>query len=128
MGFGQGAGLSNRQLGETVGFESVGLTAAQLPAHAHFYMPLPGDSNADGKVDAADYVVWRKNVGTNNALPHDLIGGTIDDDQYNQWKTNYGKTAAGSGTAFDSTTVPEPGTIMLFVAAAIGTAWTRHRR
>ncbi len=32
---------------------------------------VPGDFNNDGKVDAGDYVTWRKNNGTNNALPND---------------------------------------------------------
>ena len=38
---------------------------------------LLGDYNHNGIVDAADYVVWRKNVGTSTALPNDLIGGTL---------------------------------------------------
>ena len=36
---------------------------------------IPGDFNDDGTVDAADYVVWRKNDGTQagyNSLPHPL--------------------------------------------------------
>src|SRR6185369_6538806 len=32
---------------------------------------LNGDFNSDGKVDAADYVMWRNNDGTSNALPND---------------------------------------------------------
>ncbi len=32
---------------------------------------LLGDFNSDGKVDAGDYVTWRKNDGTNNALAND---------------------------------------------------------
>ena len=34
----------------------------------------PGDYNDDGTVNAADYVVWRKNEGTMNVLPNDAIG------------------------------------------------------
>ncbi len=37
---------------------------------------LPGDFNSDGKVDAADYVTWRKNNGTNNVLANDNGLGT----------------------------------------------------
>ena len=39
---------------------------------------LPGDFNDDGTVDAADYVVWRKNDGTQ-----------ID---YDKWRANFGRT------------------------------------
>ena len=46
---------------------------------------IPGDYNLNGVVDAADYVVWRKNAGTTNMLPNDLIGGTIGTAQFNQW-------------------------------------------
>ena len=38
---------------------------------------LTGDYNQNGTVDAADYVVWRKNQGTTNTMPNDLVGGTI---------------------------------------------------
>jgi hypothetical protein len=88
---------------------------------------VDGDYNNDGKVDAADYLVWRKYVGTSNTLPHDPIGGPIDVDQYNQWKTNFGKTAAGLGSSFGGTTVPEPGTIMLVVAGLVAAARIRRR-
>jgi hypothetical protein len=37
--------------------------------------PLVGEYNGNGSVDAADYVVWRKNQGTSNPLPNDPTGG-----------------------------------------------------
>lgn len=58
---------------------------------------FPGDYNDDGVVDAADYVVWRKNEGTMNTLPHDPNGGIIDSDQYNTWRANFGMMTRGSG-------------------------------
>ena len=42
-----------------------------------------GDYNDDGKVDAADYVVWRKHQGTMTALPNDPHGGTVGTAQFN---------------------------------------------
>ena len=36
--------------------------------------PLPGDYNHNGVVDAADYAVYRDNLGTDNVLPNDLVG------------------------------------------------------
>ena len=67
---------------------------------------IPGDFNADGKVDSADYVVWRKTDGTQ-------LG-------YNTWRANFGVTSASSGIATQP--VPEP-TTMLLVAFGLTTAF-----
>ncbi len=63
---------------------------------------LTGDYNGDGKVDAADYVVWRK---TN-------INGQQG---YDDWRANFGRSAPGSG---GGTAVPEPATPVLLGLAA----------
>jgi hypothetical protein len=79
-------------------------------------VPLDGDYNGDGVVDAADYVVWRENLGTSNPLPNDAIGGVIGQAQYDQWRANFGATLSGggSGTAIGArTNVPEPSSIFL---------------
>ena len=39
---------------------------------------LAGDYNSDGRVDAADYVAWRKNNGTNNAAAERQRPGYAD--------------------------------------------------
>jgi hypothetical protein len=46
---------------------------------------LPCDSNKDLTDDAADYVVWRKGVGT-----------TYSQADYDASRANFGKTAAGA--------------------------------
>jgi hypothetical protein len=80
---------------------------------------LPGDYNQNGIVDAADYVVWRKNQGTTIPLPNDLIGGTIGTAQYDQWRTHYGQTA-GSGLGGGATvSVPEPATVVMFFTGVL---------
>jgi hypothetical protein len=53
---------------------------------------LTGAYNGDQVVDAADYAIWRNYVGTTNILPNDPIGGTIGSAQYDQWRSNFGKT------------------------------------
>lgn len=78
---------------------------------------LPGDYDNNQAVNAADYIVWRENVGTNNILLNDAIGGTIDDDQYNQWRSNFGRSIATGGTG--SGLVPEPGTASLLAMTAV---------
>ena len=50
----------------------------------------PGDYNNNGRVDAADYVVWRKNEGTNNSLPNNSLPGPIGPAHYQQWRANFG--------------------------------------
>jgi microcystin-dependent protein len=111
VGIGQGTGLSNQQLGEVDGVESVALTAEQLPAHSHIYSPLAGDFNLDGLVDAADYVMWRK--GGPNFVPAD----------YNLWRTNFGRTLSGAGS---DTPTPEP-TSWLLALLLLTAAATCHR-
>jgi Aspartyl protease len=81
---------------------------------------LAGDFNGDGSVNTADYIVWRK------------TGGTTE--QYQAWRTNFGRANVGAGSAISTTgAVPEPGTItfLLFaVAAAVGSSMrlSRQRR
>jgi hypothetical protein len=91
---------------------------------------LPGDYNDDNLVDAADYVVWRKNQGTMNTLPNDPHGGTIDADQYNTWQTNFGDSpGAGAAAAQElfAAALPEPSTCYLAGAAAAGVLSLRRR-
>jgi microcystin-dependent protein len=46
VGFGQGPGLSSRTLGETIGTETVTLTANEIPLHGHAMQALSGAANA----------------------------------------------------------------------------------
>lgn len=80
---------------------------------------LPGDYNGDGSVDAADYVVWRKNDGTNNPLPNDLIGGMIGPDHYDQWRAHFGEIAGSGSGAGTHATVPEPATLITLLAGTL---------
>jgi hypothetical protein len=65
----------------------------------------PGDHNKDGKVDAADYVAWRK-------IP-DAFGG--DPGGLNTWRENFGEGSAGG-----SGVVPEPSTFVCSIVATAG--------
>ncbi len=83
----------------------------------------PGDYNNDGFVDAADYTVWRDNLGTTTELPNDPVGGTIGDAQYDTWTTNFGLPASGGLGAVAGAAVPEPGAaaaLLLAVVAGLG--------
>ena len=86
---------------------------------------LAGDYNNNGIVDAADYVIWRKNVGQpSQTLPNDTTGVIVGDAQYNLWRSNFGSTTAlpGSGSALTGSAVPEPssiGVLTLGLAATV---------
>ncbi|MCI0335767.1 MAG: hypothetical protein L0228_21380 [Planctomycetes bacterium] len=88
---------------------------------------LPGDFNDDGKVDAADYVVWRKNENTTNTLPNDSdLGGTVGADHYNLWREHFGDmTMAGSGLG--SAAVPEPAPLVTTCLGMLAFAVRRCR-
>jgi hypothetical protein len=64
---------------------------------------LPGDYNADDIVDAADYLIWRKNVGAPaGTLPNDIDGGTIGPAQYSTWRAHFGDSLPATGAGTDS--------------------------
>jgi hypothetical protein len=87
---------------------------------------LLGDYNENGLVDAADYVVWRKQFGSPTALPNDDTPGVGNDD-YARWRARFGNTLSGSGASV-SVAIPEPGSLaMLTVAMGIVTSVKRRR-
>jgi hypothetical protein len=81
---------------------------------------LQGDYNRDGAVDAADYVVWRDQLGTEGAslVADGNRSGNIDQGDYDVWRTNFGTSAESS--RLSKGVVPEPATssILLLGAAA----------
>jgi hypothetical protein len=70
-----------------------------------------GDHNADGKVDAADYVAWRKTG----------LGGPQG---YTDWRTNFGFSQPGAGNSH----VPEPAAWVMILLSAIATEFHRPSR
>jgi hypothetical protein len=62
-----------------------------------------GDYNANGDVDAADYVIWRKTLGTNvpNGTGADGSGnGIVDQADYGVWRAHFGPSLpSGSGSS-----------------------------
>jgi hypothetical protein len=89
---------------------------------------INGDYNADGKVDAADYAVWRKYAGTTHVLPNDPAGGTIGAAQYTTWRSNFGTGGPGAGSGLGSdSAIPEPATSVLAFAGAVTMISIRRR-
>jgi hypothetical protein len=89
-----------------------------LPIVADFIVTLiPGDFDNNGVVDAADYEVWRKGLGT-----------TYVQADYDVWRAHFGQTAGnGAGVAADAA-VPEPATLAMLILAAAGCVPKRRRR
>ncbi|HEX2476093.1 MAG TPA: hypothetical protein VHK01_15185 [Lacipirellulaceae bacterium] len=67
-----------------------------------------GDFNRDGVVDAADYVVWRKNGGSQQ--------------HYTVWRANFGRIAGSGAGANANGAVPEPSATALCVLAVMSCA------
>jgi GH35 family endo-1,4-beta-xylanase len=92
----------------------------------------PGDYNGDGTVDAADYVVWRKTLGSTTILAADGNGNQqIDEGDMEVWRTHFGATyGAGAGAAHQGFShVPEPaGWISLSIAVIAAGVVVRRRQ
>jgi T5SS/PEP-CTERM-associated repeat protein/autotransporter-associated beta strand protein len=93
---------------------------SQLYATGLLSVGLPGDYNNNGEVDAADYVAWRKGLGT-----------MYTQSDYDVWRSYFGQTA-GSGAALPSANslsaaVPEPATLLLLTFTSAGWCLRRGR-
>jgi len=90
---------------------------------------VPGDYNEDGLVDAADYTVWRDNVGgtgpAGDGTGDDLLGapdGDVDEFDYQYWRASLAGTLPGAAVSAQQN-VPEPGTaglLMIATASLLG--------
>jgi endonuclease/exonuclease/phosphatase family metal-dependent hydrolase len=67
---------------------------------------LPADYNTNGLVDASDYVLWRKTLGSTTQLQADGSGpsagvpnGVVDSFDYTYWRSNYGTAGAATGAS-----------------------------
>ena len=93
-----------------------------------------GDFNNDGTVDAADYTVWRNNLGdADEAIINyngDGLNG-VDEADFNVWKQHYGEssiTGPGAvGIAQPLAAIPEPATNMLLLLTTVGMSLRRRR-
>jgi hypothetical protein len=78
---------------------------------------IPGDYNGDGKVNGADYVLWRRDPAS--------YGG--DPAGYTAWRMNFGDPP-GSGSGLAGESVPEPASGGLLLLFAVGGAVIAIRR
>ena len=55
-----------------------------------------GDYNNNGKVDAADYVLWRNGGPLSNEVD---TPGTVNAADYTEWRARFGNPGSGAGSA-----------------------------
>jgi PEP-CTERM motif len=73
-----------------------------------FLSATAGDFNSDGVVDEADYVRWRKGLGT-----------TFTSGDYNVWRERFGQTVGNGSSASTNAAVPEPATLVMLVVGML---------
>ncbi|TWT90939.1 hypothetical protein Mal64_13380 [Pseudobythopirellula maris] len=92
-----------------------------------FNTPTPGDGNGDGRVDAADFTVWRDHLDQ-QVTPYTLGdfdgSGVVTTADYDLWVHNF--SAGGSSPAAAS--APEPSGLLIAAALAIATQLSSRRR
>jgi hypothetical protein len=129
-------GLTATQLA-AIEFNGGGLGTAHLNASGYVFFgaapALPGDFNSDGRVDAGDYVTWRKNDGTNNALANDNgLGVPVGPAHYNLWRANFGNggpgAGSGGGLSANGGAVPEPQSVALLMIGLAALAGRRRKQ
>ena len=120
------------------GNASNGTTTWQVDSLAYYDTPtVPGsagpsaDYNHNGVVDAADYVVWRNNLGATGA-PGSVAGdgtgdGVVNQSDYDLWRSTFGQTTGGGGS-LSSASVPEPSTGLLAILISAIMAVPARRR
>ncbi len=109
------------------------LTSAPIHAYAFSASPplLPGDYNDDHVVDAADYSVWRNQLGAEVAMPNEVeTPGVVSEEDYAVWKVHFGESLDGGGAGtIQVETTPEPASWLVACWGIAGLAgWRRNRR
>jgi hypothetical protein len=84
---------------------------------------VPGDYNGNGVVDGADYVLWRNGGPLQNEV---VTIGSVTPEDYTEWRSRFGNT--GGGGPLGSGVVPEPGTGLLLLAAALAICVGHRKR
>jgi hypothetical protein len=91
---------------------------------------IRGDFNGDNRVDAADYTLWRDNLGasTEDAFaPGTGSGnGVVDLADYTLWRSSFGIAVPPASLQNTLAAVPEPSSLALAIALPLGLACSRR--
>jgi hypothetical protein len=90
--------------------------------------PIPGDYNNDSVVNAADYDLWKSELGSLTHLAADGSGnGIVDTADFVVWR-NFFTGGSGSGSSLGGGGVPEPTAACFFLIAVYTAAAAFPRR
>jgi hypothetical protein len=89
---------------------------------------LAGDYNDNGTVDAADYALWRNNLGEIVTLPNDTTPEWVMDEDYPVWRANFGGVAGGATSTGAGNSVPEPDALMMWLGVLTLLSMLQRRR
>jgi hypothetical protein len=85
---------------------------------------LLGDFNNDGRVDAADYDVWKSHFGSTTHLAADANGnGIVDAADYTIWRDHFSPTSGAAAT--ETIGVAEPASVSLALSS-LGALWLMY--
>jgi hypothetical protein len=118
--FSSGEALS----GQTIAFAANFTDGSQAIYLATYQLPLIGDYNGNGIVDAADYTIWRDTLGSTidlraNGDNTGASAGVIDHADYVIWKSNFGSHSGSGSSAGSNAAVPEPATLQMLMAGIL---------
>ncbi len=121
------AGASSRNLYSFRGAASYAWFGLRIGSLAPVTPGLDGDYNDDGTVDAADYTIWRDNLGlSDTALNGNGSGdasGLVVAADYTLWSGNFGSSNSSS----TASSIPEPATSTIMLAATCLLTFHRKR-
>jgi hypothetical protein len=131
LGFANGSGKIARYSydGALLGTFAAPSEGGFTEATAFTFVPTSsviGDFNNDGRVNSADYVVWRKASPT-ATLPNDDTPGVVDASDYADWRANLGAFGLVSSPGLGTSTVPEPASALLLFIAMLAASMVRNR-
>jgi hypothetical protein len=116
-------GRWKRALKWTVANEDAELTrkamsSLSLVSKTHTYVltpiPIPGDFNYDGTVNAADYVVWRKT--------DDMQAG------YVAWRSHFGEPPSSGASNIANASVAKPPILVMLMIAVTGRTLRQRKK
>jgi hypothetical protein len=91
--------------------------------------PIAGDYNANGVVDAGDYIVWRKALASGyNAAADGNDDGVVNEADYTYWRQRFGNPfAQGGGAGSSLAAIPEPSSVLLLIMSLLTATFRRSR-
>jgi len=100
-------------------FDRVAIGRLDMGAFELQPVPLVGDYNGDGSVDAADYVVWRKFLSTSNDMADGDGSGVVDQPDREIWQENFGRSFQDDAwSALETAYAPVSGTASKSIGAS----------